>query len=72
MSCIFKGGYIEKEIAYKGDSLAEIARMIDYDNNNLLEYMQTGDIKGVNSFCFGGFIFQKDGSVAARMLEPDI
>lgn len=66
------GGYIEKEIAYKGNSLDEIARSIDNDNNDLLEYMQTGDFKGVKSFCFGGFIFQKAGIVAARMLEPDI
>lgn len=65
------GGYIENEVVYSGDSLEEIAKDCDRDNNELLYYMQTHDDKGILSFCFGGFMFSKKGLIAARMYEPD-
>lgn len=66
----FSGGvHIEKDITYQGDSYKEIAKLIDTDNNNLLEYMQTGDFKGAKSFCFGGFMFKKAGIIAAQISE---
>ena len=34
--------------------------------------MQTGDTNGVGSFCFGGFMFRKEGIIAAQFTEPDI
>ena len=64
------GGTICKEILYIGTS-EEIARQIENDENELLEYMLTGNIKGAQSFCFGGFMFKKKGLVAAQMKEPD-
>lgn len=66
------GGYIKREISYQGESTEEIARNIDRDENSLLEYMQTGDTNGVGSFCFGGFMFRKEGIIAAQFTEPDI
>ena len=66
------GGYIKREISYQGDSLEEIARDIERDENSLLEYMQTGDTNGECSFCFGGFMFRKEGIIAAQFTEPDI
>lgn len=65
------GGIVEKEILYQGSTMEEIARNIEIDENNLLEYMQTGDFKGVKAFCFGGFMFHKAGIIAAQMREPD-
>ena len=64
------GGSIDKELIYKGSS-EEIAKAIEHDENSLLEYMRTGDIKGSRSFCFAGFMFQKKGLVAAQITEPD-
>lgn len=65
------GGTVDKEIVYHGSSMKEIASLIDKDQNDLLEYMQTKDFKGTKSFCFAGFIFQKAGIVAAQMTEPE-
>ena len=65
------GGAIDKEISYYGDSMTEIAANIERDENDLLEYMRTGNNKGVKSFCFGGFMFQKAGLITAQMSEPD-
>lgn len=66
------GGSLCKDLVYQGDSLQEIARQIDKDNNALLEYMRTHDFKNEKSFCFAGFIFQKGGLLAAQLKEPDI
>lgn len=68
MSFFILGG-VEKDITYIGDSLEEIASDIDRDNNELLYYMREGDDKGVKAFCFGGFMFQKNGIYAAKMSE---
>ena len=66
------GGALKKDLFYEGDTLKEIARQIDNDKNNLLEYMRTHDFKGEKSFCFAGFMFQKGGLLAAQLKEPDI
>jgi len=66
------GGTLNKTLLYHGDSLAEIAKQIQTDENNLLEYMRTHDFKGEKSFCFAGFIFQKGSIVAAQLSEPEI
>lgn len=67
----FRGGSIEKEIIYFGASLEEIAANIEHDENELLQYMLTGDIKGCKSFCFAGFMFKKQGLIAAQFREPE-
>ena len=63
------GGVINRELIYKGDSPEEIARQIEQDENELLEYMMTGDDKGRESFCFCGFMFRKNSVQAVRMSE---
>lgn len=70
---IFCGGgaVIDREIIYYGETLEEIAKEADKDNNELLEYMLTRDDKGQKAFCFGGFMFSKDMIVAAQMSEPE-
>lgn len=65
------GGYFDKEIIYEGDTEKEIAKMIDKDQNDLLQYMMTGDEKGVKAFCFCGYMFRKEGIIAAQMSEPE-
>lgn len=47
----------------------EIARDIDRDENALLEYLMTGDDKGVKAFCFCGFMLSKKDIVAAKISE---
>lgn len=66
-----RGGVLEKELEYQGKDLKEIAAQINRDENALLEYMMTGDIKGQKSFCFAGFMFRKDCVEAAQLSEPD-
>lgn len=56
---------------YQGKDLKEIAAQINRDENALLEYMMTGDIKGQKSFCFAGFMFRKDCVEAAELTEPE-
>lgn len=51
--------------------MEEIAAQIQRDENDLLEYMTTGDDKGRKSFCFAGFMFRKDIIDAAQMSEPE-
>lgn len=65
------GGVLEKELEYHGKDLKEIAAQIDRDENALMEYMMTGDIKGQKSFCFAGFMFRKDCVEAAQLTEPE-
>lgn len=66
-----RGGVLEKELEYHGKDLNEIAAQINRDENALLEYMMTGDIKGQKSFCFAGFMFRKDCVEAAQLTEPE-
>lgn len=66
-----RGGVLEKELQYQGKDLAEIAAQINRDENELLEYMRTGDIKGSESFVFAGFMFKKDMIDAVQMKEPE-
>ena len=65
------GGYIDKELIYEGANKKEIAKMIDKDQNDLLQYMQTGDEKSQKAFCFCGYMFCKKGIAAAQMSEPE-
>ncbi len=41
------------------------------DENALLEYMEAEEDFGVKSFVFQGFMFKKDGILAAQITEPD-
>ena len=66
-----RGGVLEKELQYQGGSLEEIAAQIQRDENDLLEYMTTGDDRGQKSFVFAGFMFRKDMIEAAQMTEPE-
>ena len=66
------GGGLEVTLTYEGDSLTEIAKQIQDDENELLYYMRTHDYKGEKCFCFAGFMFQKGGIMAAQLKEPDI
>ena len=65
-----RGGVLEKELQYQG-SPEEIAAQIERDENSLLEYMTTGDDRGMKSFVFAGFMFRKDMIEAAQMTEPE-
>lgn len=67
----YSEGGVRKDILYHG-SLEEIAANIERDENDLLEYMRTRDDKGSRAFCFAGFIFVKNGLIAAQFTEPDI
>ena len=66
------GGSLNVTLTYEGDSLAEIAKQIQNDENELLYYMRTHDFKNEKCFCFAGFMFQKSGIIAAQLKEPDI
>ena len=65
------GGYIERELAYEGKDLNEIAAQIERDENALLEYMRTGETHGEKCFVFQGFMFAKKPIAAAQMKEPE-
>ena len=65
------GGKIEKELFYSGETLEEIAKDSDNDNNELLQYMLTHDDKGQKAFCFRGFMFIKEGLLAAELKEAE-
>ena len=45
--------------------------MIQRDENELLEFMQTGDMKGKKAFVFQGFMFAKGPITAAQLKEPE-
>ena len=69
----FSGGNsVSRDLFYQGDSLTEIAKQIQNDENELLYYMRTHDFKNEKCFCFAGFMFQKSGIIAAQLKEPDI
>lgn len=63
------GGRIEHELVYEGESMIDIARQIESDENMLLDYMRSGDSKGEKCFVLGGFMFRKDGILAAQITE---
>ena len=65
------GGYLTKDILYHGD-MEGIAKEIERDENSLLEYMRTKDEHGEKAFCFQGFMFLKNGIIAAQFTEPTI
>lgn len=65
------GGYYDREITYTGKNLTEIAAAVQRDENELLEYMRTGDDKGEKAFIFQGFMFRKAPLLAAQISEPD-
>ena len=65
------GGYLTKDILYHGD-MKEIASAIERDENDLLKYMKTKDDCGEKAFCFQGFMFLKNGIIAAQFTEPTI
>lgn len=67
----YGGGYIDKELIYEGADKKEIAKMIDRDQNDLLQYMQTGDENNQKAFCFCGYMFRKKGIAAAQISEPE-
>ena len=61
----------EKIIEYEGEDEKEIAMQIQRDENELLEYMITGNEKGAKAFCFQGYMFKKAQILTARFTEPD-
>ena len=65
------GGYIERELTYEGKDAKEIAAQIQRDENALLHYMRTGDMKGEKAFVFQGFMFAKGAITAAQLKEPE-
>ena len=65
------GTKIEEEITYYGTSLKDIARQVDRDEEEILYYMQTGDMKKQKCFCFNGLIINKAGIIAIRLSEAD-
>ena len=62
---------LEKVVDYEGADEMEIAQKIQQDENDLLEYMQTGDDHGVKAFCFQGYMVKKSLIATARFTEPD-
>lgn len=62
---------LSHNIIYKGDNADDIARQIDRDNNELLEFMRTGNTKGEECFCFNGLMVRKSFIAAARLTEAD-
>lgn len=69
---IFIGGVLtERELVYTGNDEKEVAALIDKDQNELLQYMLTGDDKGAQAFCFCGFMFKKKNLLSARLYEPE-
>ena len=69
--CLFYMGGVEidKEIEYDGESLEDIARQINKDENELLYYMRTENDDGEKCFCFSGFMFRKEGLLTAQFSE---
>lgn len=48
-----------------------IAAQIEKDENELLYYMRTGDMKGEKCFVFQGFMVTKGAITAAQLKEPE-
>ena len=62
---------LEHDVVYKGESAADIVKQVDHDNNELLEYMRTGNTKGEECFFFNGLMLRKAFIAAARLTEAD-
>lgn len=69
--CSGGGGKIVESITYRGGSLKEIASLIDRDQEEIMYYMTTGDLKKQKCFNFQGLIVNKAGIVAIRLSEAD-
>lgn len=65
------GAKIEEEITYYGTSLEDIARQVDKHEEEIIYYMQTGDMKKQRCFNFNGLMINKAGIVAIRLSEAD-
>ena len=67
---LYDGGVeIDREIAYEGEDLEDIASQINRDENDLLHYMRSEDDGGEKCFCFSGFMFRKEGLLTAQFSE---
>ena len=62
---------VETMLEYEGADDTDIAHQIQHDENELLEYMMTGNMHGQKAFCFQGFMFKKELIVTAQFTEPD-
>ncbi len=62
---------IETVVEYQGDDANQIALMIAKDENELLDYLRTGQDKGIEAFCFQGLMIRKSIIQTARFTEPD-
>ena len=73
MNVIFReGGGITSDVEYFGETAEEIAALIQKDENEILEYMQTGDDNGVGAFCIRGLMIKKKDIQIIRMKESDL
>ena len=67
---LYAGGVeFEKELEYIREDLEDIANQINKDENNLFYYMRTGENHDELCFCFCGFMFRKEGLLAAQITE---
>jgi len=62
---------ITEDIIYEGRTLKEIAALIDKDQDEIAYYMQTGDFKKIQCFCFQGLFIKKAGIVAIKLSEAE-
>lgn len=62
---------ITEDIVYEGRTLKEIAALIDKDQDEIAYYMQTGDFKKIQCFCFQGLFIKKAGIVAIKLSEAE-
>lgn len=65
------GGNITLDLIYEGKTLDEIANQIDRDQEEIFYYMNTGDTKKQQCFCFQGMMIRKAGIQAIRLSEAD-
>ncbi len=69
--CSGGGADITENIVYTGGSEKEILSLIDHDQEEILYYMRTGDMKKERCFCFQGLMIKKAGITAIRLSEAD-
>lgn len=62
---------LDTVLEYQGADDSDVANQIQRDENALLEYMMTGNMRGQKAFCFQGFMFKKELIVTAQFTEPD-
>lgn len=72
MSAGFHGGGYSSDVEYYGDTAEEIAALIQKDENEILEYMKTGETHGGKCFCIRGLIVKKADIQIIRLRESDI